>query len=419
VWRDRVERLMRDVVRPVLGDVGLDRKGWERLREVMAPHRAWIASKPATKASERGIDTVRAHLGDESLVAATDGLLAESVIRAKVFAGVTLVEKLLLYQQNLLFFANCFVAHPHLYRLDQRAYYEMGVLILDGRRFNLAVKVPDAARHEKFMSSSAMFSLYVQIGDHAGAWEYEVCVPVTAGTRGNLKEGMYGVFVDWEGRERHALVRKVVANPISLWEAIWAPLGDIVAGVEGLVDKARTSQQAALTAGATARIQAAAAGTPAPPPGAPADAKPAATQNSQVVALAAGAGLAVAAVGSVLSLLFSTFTDAAGKLSSAMSGLATPLLAAAPPWVTSVTAAALFPVALVLTLLGFLAVPLTAYLIPVVLSAWLKLRRRDLAALLEGGGWAVNCRMYLTNSLAKMYTVRPLVPVGDRRVRRQ
>ena len=47
-----------------------------------------------------------------------------------------------------------------------------------------------------------------------------------------------------------------------------------------------------------------------------------------------------------------------------------------------------------------------------MLLAWVKLRRRDLSALLEGSGWGINTRMRLTREQAKTFTFTPGFPEG-------
>ena len=54
-----------------------------------------------------------------------------------------------------------------------------------------------------------------------------------------------------------------------------------------------------------------------------------------------------------------------------------------------------------------------------LLVAWLKLRRRDLSAILEGSDWGINARMRLTHSQALEFTHRPDFPPGSRGVVRR
>ena len=57
-------------------------------------------------------------------------------------------------------------------------------------------------------------------------------------------------------------------------------------------------------------------------------------------------------------------------------------------------------------------------MLPTTIRSFLKLRHRDLSAILEGTGWAINARMRLTRRQALTFTTRPPYPKGwpDRRV---
>jgi len=51
-------------------------------------------------------------------------------------------------------------------------------------------------------------------------------------------------------------------------------------------------------------------------------------------------------------------------------------------------------------------------MLPVSLIAFLKLRRQDLSALLEGCGWAINARMRLTRTQRRHFTRVPGYPLN-------
>jgi hypothetical protein len=56
-------------------------------------------------------------------------------------------------------------------------------------------------------------------------------------------------------------------------------------------------------------------------------------------------------------------------------------------------------------------------MLPTAIRAFLKLRQRDLSAMLEGTGWAINARMRLTQRQALTFTARPPYPTDVRRLR--
>ena len=59
-----------------------------------------------------------------------------------------------------------------------------------------------------------------------------------------------------------------------------------------------------------------------------------------------------------------------------------------------------------------------AVMLPVAVLGLVRLRKRDLSAILEGSGWAINARMRLTQGQGRFFTQRPRYPKGAKGVRR-
>ena len=57
-----------------------------------------------------------------------------------------------------------------------------------------------------------------------------------------------------------------------------------------------------------------------------------------------------------------------------------------------------------------------AVMCPISIVAFVKLRKRNLSAILEGSGWAINARMRLTRKQGKAFTQRPRYPKGAKGV---
>jgi hypothetical protein len=377
-----LRRTREQVLRPLIGDVPLDVEAWTRARAALKPYEHWRLAEPPGAVSSLGEERLRALLADEAARAEARDLLARSHDSAVVLDDVRLVERLLLCQANLLRFANNFAGLPQLYDPNAHALFERGTLYLDGREFRLAVPVPDRARHTRFAQASNLFVLYVELSDRAGTVLREVAVPVTGGTRGNLLADRWGVFHTIRGQELHARVVQIVENPIGMAEAIAAPFQRAADAIRRRVEQLsedRTKElevAAAESAPTSAADLEALAAAPSDTAGAAADpasaaATTAAAPQSQG-GLLAGGGIAVAAMSS-----------AAAFVTSTLQGVGWQVIAGGG-----------------LTLLA-------AVLIPTAGLAWLKLRRRDLSAFLEGSGWGINPRMYLTSDQAKTFTRRP------------
>lgn len=348
---------------------------WGEVLALVQPHIAWQAAKPA------GIDEA---LPAEHLQAVIDGpataalraLIAEDSGVADELQEFNNLEQVVLYQRWLLELANNFVSFQQLFAPDERALFEAGTLILDGRKLTLCTHVLDIGAHKAIAGTSGIFIAYVSTTrkDGDATQTGQIAAAVTAGSRGGIGVGKRGVFYDRDQREWDALITDVVAQPISVWEAMIEPVDRIRTFVADKVTQLASSKQADM-ASATSKATEEATQVPAPPPAPPAPAPPAAGGGMQNMLM--GGGLAIAAVGSSLAFVVQALSqiDPVGLLFG-LGSLVLGLMAVS----------------------GFIG--------------WLKLRRRDLSTLLEASGWALNGRMYLTFSLGSQFTEEPPLPKG-------
>jgi len=364
-------RLREQVLAPVLGPAAagaLSAGDWGKVKQRFADHEAWLADKAGAAVEPLGPETLSRYL-DETYRTAVEALIAESTQTAFVLDNIRLTEKCILYQAHLLDLANNFVSFPHLYDPASRAMFETGSLVMDGRRFNLAVSVENRAAHSAVARTGNMFVLYVQVVPPGDAPTFEVAVPVTSGTKGNLCVGKRGVFEDLAGRELDARVVQVIANPISLGEGCVSPFQRLGRLLSGKIEAMTTSAEKKLDATAGAAVDRA-KGAPAP--------KAAPNRGLMAGGLLMGGGVALAALGSAVAYI--------GKTLSNVQNYATILIV--------------------------IGVAILAVVLPTTIVAMVKLRRRDLSAILEGAGWAINARMRLTRRQGRFFTQRPRLPDG-------
>jgi len=362
--------------RAVMGhlDVGdrLDPEEWSAIQAAFAEHRAWFDARPEVTVAGLPIERLRMYAEAPRFKSATRELIAESHRTALDLDNVRLLERLILYQAWMLPFVNSFVSFPALYDPKKRALFEMGSLIMDGRHFTLAVRILDRDLHKRLSASSNVFVLFAEVTGRDGKAMYDVAIPVTSGGRGNLQVGKRGIFVDTDGHSHHAKVTHIVENPISFREALVSPflrMGHAITGKLEQMQSAAEDKIEKFGVGAVTKVEEATT-TPA----AEVAPQPAATSTG---GLLAGGGIALAALGSSGAFVLST-------------------LAGMKVW----------------TILGVLFGLSQAILLPILLVAWIKLRRRDLSAILEGSGWGINARMRLTRRQATTFTNRPPYPPG-------
>jgi hypothetical protein len=368
----RLRRLRETVLSRALGhaDQALTRDLWQTVLGVFAPYWAWQARKPSEPFD--GLDPARlAAVIQGPLPGRLREFISADAAAAPELAQLANLEKLVLYQRWLLEFANNFVNLSSLFDPRKRALFEMGTLVIDGRRLEFTVKVLDRAAHKKTAAESRVFVVYAAICDQDGkAPLFEVAAPVTRGERGRLVMGKRGIFLGVDLKVYDAQIVDVIENPIGLGEAIQAPFRRLGALAERKLEEfASRKAQAAETAAVDSLAKAGQAIAVSAPGGK--------LQPANMIAMLAGGGFALAAVGSAVAYAFSALSRV-GFLDALK--------------------AVFYVVALIVTFNGLLG--------------WFKLRRRDMGVLLEANGWAVNLRIRLTTRLSRLFNRRPGLPKG-------
>ena len=370
------------VLEPVLGSkvTHLTKAQWSQVKQRFAPYEAWINAKPPDAVAALGTQKLQAYR-ESDVVDKVRSLISRSHETAFQLDNIRLVEKLVLYQAHLIDLANNYVSFPNLYNPANRAMFEMGTLVMDGRRFNLSVQVSNRAKHARIAAASSMFVMYVEVSGPKGMPPMLVALPVTSGGKGNLTVGKRGLFEDVDGHQWDARVVQIIENPISIGEALIAPfirVGRLVSGKIEQMTSSAEKQLDASTQQAMTQVQTPSAdATPTPTNTQPS----AQTRGMLAGGVLAGGGLALAAIGSALTYLGKVVTEHG--------------------W----------------TVLLVVGGALLAVLLPTVVLAFVKLRRRDLSAILEASGWAINARMRLTYTQSRQFTRRPDYPRTGKGIR--
>jgi hypothetical protein len=186
---------------------------------------------------------------------------------------------------------------------------------------------------------------------------------VTVGDIGELAVGKNGIFYDNDGLEWDAVITKIIDNPINISQSFWSPYRRLATAVENLINKSAADKDAKMMDKMTAELDtvsakaktletAPAAGTPAPAPATPA-APP--FDIAKFAGIFAALGMAVGMIGTALTSIFKG-------------------LFALKWW------------QIIMLFVGIIMVVSG----PAMVMAWLKLRRRNIAPLLNANGWAVN-----------------------------
>ena len=372
-WASALETLRTAAVGPLLGteQTELSADEWTALKGKVAAYEAYMADRPEGSVEGLGVDRLRELTGGDARAAIAQ-LIADDAALAPEYAGVEAVERLIRYQRDLRRLVRNFVNLLDFYGKDAKATFQAGTLYLDGRACELVVRVADPGKHAALAGLSKAYLAYCACTRPSGE-KMDIAAAFTDGDSDYLMVGRNGIFYDRQGRDWDATITKVVANPISLREAFWAPYKKFVRLLEDMAAK----RAAAAEADADKKVAAGAAAT-----GEAAGGKPPETKKIDVGTVAA-LGVAVGAIG--------------GFLTAAMTGIVN--LAAMPFWI------------ICLVVLGVVLLIST----PSMAVAWLKLRQRNLAPILDANGWAVNGRVKLSVRFGKTLTSVAKLPAGARR----
>ena len=291
-------------------------------------------------------------------------LAAKPVMAASAKADLADRERLLRYKAGLADFLRNYVNQADLYDPSREAIYQTGTLYIAGRACSLCFEVADEGAHSALAERSECCLLYAKLVRKGSAETRRICAAVTAGCTAPLYVGRNGIFIDRDGHDWDATVTKVVEAQVSLLEAFWLPWRKLGQTIADQVKKFIGDRQDAAAGGVS--------------------------KAAQNAAKKDSGGGAAAMAGSVAALGVGV-----GMLGAAAAGLLG-VFAGLPWWKSSLAVVAVI-----------LAVSL-----PSVLLAWLKLRRRDIGAILNAGGWAVNRPLRFSSGLAREFTRLAVLPPG-------
>lgn len=370
-WAGKFAEFAHSAAAPALGveEVSsISRSDWTRIKARFAPCDAWLAAEAGREVSGLSHDELEAFAKDGGVQASVNGLLERDIAFADEHGRLRDCERALRYAAHLVDWLSNFVNQSNLYDLSRDDIYRTGVLYVDGRAMNLCFHVDDEAAHSAMAKRSKCCLLYVRLTHPATGGKREICAVVTAGVTNTLYAGRNGVFVDVDGTDWDAVVSKVVEAQVSLREAFWSPWARIAATVsEQCMKFLSTKQDAAVaTVGGVAAVVPPAPASAAPPASGAAIA-------SGIAALGVGVGMAGAACAGLVGLV-----------------------AGLPLW----------------KVLGGVVAIILMVSLPSVAMAWFKLRARDLGAILNAGGWAVNRPLRFSAGLARTFTVPAKLPAS-------
>ena len=261
------------------------------------------------------------------------------------------LRKLLLLTRDFCKLLRNFVTLEDFYTRETMAIFQAGTLVIDQRACRLCIRVNDMAKQDAQAGASGMFLIYCDCTSKKLGQTMKIVAAVTMGEIKNLKVGKNAIFYDRQGNDWDATITKVIDNPISIRQAFWSPYRKFGNWVTDLINKSAAEKNDKAFADLTDTAQKSTAAVT----------EGAVPEKKQAFDIAKFAGI-FAAIGMAVGFIGEFVASLAGGINET------------PWWKLLIWVAAIM-----LVISG-----------PAMVMAWIKLRRRNLAPILNANGWAVN-----------------------------
>ena len=303
----------------------------------------------------------------EAAKAAAETANADALAAAK--AEFMPLRKLLLIHRDFYRLLRNFVTLEDFYDRDDAtvASFEAGTLIIDQRACKLCMRVHDMAKHDAQAPLSGMYLIYCNCVNQKTGKTAQIVAAMTQGEVNNLSIGKNAVFYDNDGLDYDATVTKIIDNPISIRQAFWTPYRKFSNWIEEKINKSAAEKDAKAFGDLTAKADA------ATDPNA---------EKQQAFDIAKFAGI-FAAIGMALGMIGAALVSVA----EGMSGF---------QWWQYI----IVFVCILLVISG-----------PSMIMAYLKLRRRNLAPVLNANGWAINADAIISVPFGRTLTEQVAFPI--------
>lgn len=355
-WASRFETLMSLVMESKVKVLTED--AWDALGARFAAYSAWKNAKAGASVEALGLGSVKSLLADDRKSALLE-LVARDMAVAEEAANIDMVNRFLHVFRDFYRLVRNFVTFHDFYDKSPEtlAIFQSGVLMIDQRACRFCMNVADMAKHNAMAASSGMFLVFCDCTTKSSSTKIQIVAALTVGEIGDLMVGKNAVYYDNKGVEWDAVITKIIDNPISISQAFWSPYRRMATMIENLISKNAADKDAKMMKEASEKINAAPAAIPT------------GTALSPETDKKVGEAFDIGKFAGI----FAALGMAVGMIGTALASLAKGIFAL--KWWQVIIAF----VGVMLAISG-----------PAMVMAWLKLRRRNIAPLLNANGWAIN-----------------------------
>lgn len=346
---------------------------WVKVTETFAPYAQWKSEKEGERVELLGISRIQEILKGPYKSLLTS-LIEQDIELEHEANNIIQVDKLVRYHRDLFTLLKNFVTFFDFYTPDAKAIFQAGTLYIDQRSCDLCIKVKDMAKHANTVSYSGMFLIYCECTSRSSQERMTIVAALTNGDIDNLVVGKNALFYDRNGMDWDATVVKIVDNPISIRQAFFSPYRKVSRFIENQIHKFASAEDDKVNAGLSkavenvpAKVEEVKVKKEAPAP----------FDVGKFVGIFAAIALALGAIGSAIAAVIAGFLGLTWwKMPIAFAGL-------------------------LLLISG-----------PAMIIAYLKLRKRNLAPILDANGWAINASAIVNIQFGNTLTHLAELPKG-------
>lgn len=346
---------------------------WNKISEIFAPYAQWIKEKEGDKIETLGAERVK-HILASNFKAEINSLIEQDKALETDANNIILVDQLVRYHRDIFKLLKNFVTFYDFYTPGKKAIFQAGTLYIDQRSCDLCIKVSDMGKHSTMVSYSGMYLIYCDCSSRSTGEKMTIVAALTNGDIDNLVVGKNALFYDRNGNDWDATVIKIVDNPISIRQAFFSPYRKVSRFIETQINKFATAQDDKVTSDLTKNVE------KVPEKIEETKAKkepPAPFDVGKFVGIFAAIGLAIGAISSALTSVIAGFLGLTWwKMPIAFAGM-------------------------LLLISG-----------PAMIIAYLKLRKRNLAPILDANGWAINASAVVNIHFGNTLTHLAELPKG-------
>jgi hypothetical protein len=387
LWENALQELQQLVVNKLFPQKkSLTVAEWESVAQKFNKYNHWKTDKKGEAVETLGLEVVRNILesGKKEVLLS---LIEQDLALETEANNILIVDKLTRFYCDIYRLLRNFVNFSDFYAPDSQGVFQAGKLFIDQRCCDLCIRVNDMPKHNTMAGFSGICLIYCDCVSRLKNERMTIVAALTDGDIDNITLGRNAVFYDQTGGDWDATIIKIIDNPISIRQAFWSPYKKVSRFVSEQIEKVASSKEKAVHSSTTSGVEKVAIKTDAglthttpeatvvPTPAAPVQA----FDIGKFVGIFAALSLALGAIGSVIMSVLTGFL----KLN----------------WWQ-------MPIAIV-------GIMLTISL-PSMVLAFLKLRKRNLAPVLDANGWAINAKLTINIIFGRTLTHLATLPANSK-----